>query len=261
MTAPIVFDRRLYAGRRLRAERDAQYSFLLGHAGDNLAERLGTVKRHFSIALDLSTRDQSFGLFKTRADRWVRTALHPDSRAVCLVADEEALPFAAGSFDLVVSVLGLHAVNDLPGALVQIRRTLKPGGLFMAALFGGATLKELRRALALGETEATGGTSPHVAPFADVRDMGALLQRAGFVSAVADSDTLPVRYGSFAGLVGDMRALGETNALAQRRRRPLPRRAYSATLKSYAQNDGRNGKLAATFEILYLTGWAPNDDL
>lgn len=261
MTAPIVFDRQLYAGRRLRAERGAHENFLVSHAGDNLSERLGTVKRRFDLALDLSSRRQSFGLFSARAERWVRTALHSDSRAVCLAADEEALPFAAGSFDLVVSVLGLHAVNDLPGALVQIRRALKPGGLFMAALFGGATLKELRRAFALGETEETGGASPHVAPFADVRDMGALLQRAGFVSAVADADTLPVRYSSFKSLVNDLRALGETNVLAQRRRRSLSRRAYSATLKSYAQNASWNGKLAATFEILYLTGWAPEADL
>lgn len=257
MSAPIVFDRELYARRRLRAERGARRSFLLGHAGENLSERLGAVKRQFGLALDLGSRGQSFELFRTRAERWIRTAHHPDSRAASLVADEEALPFAPGSFDLVVSVLGLHAVNDLPGALVQIRRALEPGGLFMAALFGGATLKELRRAFAFGETEAMGGASPRVAPFADVRDMGALLQRAGFESPVADVDGLPVRYSSFATLVGDLRSLGETNALAQRRRRFLSRRTLSAAIGSYAENDSSDGRLAATFDILYVTGWAP----
>jgi SAM-dependent methyltransferase len=255
MTAPIVFDRELYARRRVRAERGARGSFLLRHAGENLSERLGTVRRRFDLGLDLSSRDQSFELFRTRAARWVRTALRPDSRAVSLVADEEALPFADAGFDLVVSVLGLHAVNDLPGALVQIRRALKPGGLFMAALFGGATLRELRNAFARGESEETDGASPRVAPFADVRDMGALLQRAGFGSPVADVDSLAVRYGSFATLVEVLRALGETNALAQRRRQFLSRRTLSAALESYSRNDGANGKLAATFEILYVTGW------
>ena len=255
MRAPIVFDRKLYARRRLRAERGAPESFLLHHAGENLAERLGTIERHFDLGLDLGSRGQSFELFSTRAARWVRTALDPASEAISLVTDEEALPFAEARFDLVISVLGLHAVNDLPGALVQIRRSLKPGGLFMAALFGGGTLKELRRAFAAGEAEGTGGTSPHIAPFADVRDMGALLQRAGFVSPVADADSLPVRYRSFATLVEDLRVLGETNALAQRSRRFLLRRILSAALKSYAKNDCSDDKLAATYEILYVTGW------
>lgn len=257
MTAPIIFDRTLYARRRLRAEQRPQDSFLLRHTGENLSERLSTVRQRFGCALDLGSRDQSFELFCALADSWVRTALHPGSRAACVVADEEALPFASGSFDLVVSVLGLHAVNDLPGALVQIRRVLRPGGLFMAALFGGATLRELRKALASGEAEEHGGASPRVAPFADVRDMGSLLQRAGFAAPVADVDSLSVRYQALGRLVDDLRAVGETNALAQRRRGGLSRRTLSAALESYRQNDSSDGKLAATFEILYLTGWAP----
>lgn len=256
VSTPVVFDRKMYALRRLRAERSGADSFLVRHAAENLSERMGAVKRHFSRALDLGSRRQSFEAIVCHAETWVRSGLHPRSGPVTLVADEEALPFSPGSFDLVVSVLGLHAVNDLPGSLVQIRRMLTPGGLFMAALFGGATLKELRRAFALGEAEETGGASPRVAPFADVRDMGALLQRAGFVSPVADVDTLPVRYGSVAKLVKDLRALGETNALAQRRPRFLRRRTLSGALRSYANNDCLDGRLAATFEILYVTGWA-----
>lgn len=257
MSAPIVFDRKLYALRRLRAEQGDGERLLLRHAGENLAERLGTVKRRFGHALELSSRGGDSELLRACAETWVRTALHPDSRGVSLVGDEEALPFAPASFDLVVSLLGLHAVNDLPGALVQIRRALRPGGLFMAALFGGDTLKELRRALAIGESENLGGASPRVAPFADVRDMGALLQRAGFNAPVADVDRLLVRYGSFAKLIEDLRELGETNALAQSNRRPLSRRTFSAALESYAQNDSSHGRLAASFEILYVTGWAP----
>lgn len=258
MSAPIIFDRGLYAKRRLRAERAVDGSFLVEHAAETLCERLAAVKRGFARGLDLGSRRSSFARMARHAASWVRTGLHPRVSKVSVVADEEVLPFAANSFDLVVSVLGLHAVNDLPGVLVQIRRALEPGGLFVAALFGSATLNELRRAFAAGEAEHTGGASPHVAPFADIRDMGALLQRAGFAAPVADLDTLRVRYVSFANLGDDLRALGETNALVGRSRRFLPRRVLSAALESYRLNDGSDGKLTATFDILYVTGWAPD---
>jgi SAM-dependent methyltransferase len=261
MSAPIVFDRGVYALRRWRAEQIGTESFLVRHAAESLSERLGAARPNFSRALDLNSRRQSFEMLAEHAKSWIHAGLHPRSRAVSVVADEEALPFARHSFDLVVSVLALHAVNDLPGALVQIRRTLKPGGLFMAALFGGATLNELRRAFASGEAERTGGVSPRVAPFADVRDMGALLQRAGFASPVADTDRVSVRYSSFAMLAGDLRGIGETNALAQRRKRFLWRGILAAALHNYEQMDSNGGKLAATFDILYLTGWAPDRDL
>jgi len=261
MTAPIIFDRDLYAKRRLRAERTDKDSFLVRHAAENLSERMAAARPHFRRGLDLNTRRESFDICAVHSENWVRAGLHPRSRAVSLVADEEALPFARHSFDLVVSVLGLHAVNDLPGALVQIRRVLAPCGLFMAALFGGATLTELRRAFASGEAEATGGASPRVAPFADVRDMGALLQRADFTSPVADVDSLSVRYSAFASLVDDLRALGETNALAQRSLRRLSRRALSAALESYRRNGSSDGKFTATFDIIYVTGWAPGRDV
>jgi len=256
VSAPIVFDRGLYGLRRLRAERAQKDSFLVHHAADNISERLNAVERHFGRALDLNTRRESFALLADYGEIWFRTGLHPGADGVSLVADEEALPFAEQSFDLVVSILGLHATNDLPGALVQIRRALAPEGVFMAALFGGATLGEMRRAFVSGESAVTGGASPRVAPFADVRDMGGLLHRAGFALPVADVDRLEVRYRTFSTLTDDLRALGETNSLVARRRNFLSRQELCATVASYENESSRDGQLAATFEILYLTGWA-----
>jgi SAM-dependent methyltransferase len=257
MTVPIVFDRKIYAARRHRAARSAGDQFLVNQVAENMAERLDAVKKRFSCGLDLGSRSSSFAPLAPYAGFWVRTSLSPADEAVSLAADEEALPFAAQSFDLVVSVLSLHAVNDLPGTLVQIRRVLKPDGLFLAALFGGATLGELRRAFAAGEVERRGGASPHIAPFADVRDMGQLLQRAGFAQPVADLDRTLVRYTSFATLVNDLRALGETNSLASRERAPLRRDVLQAALAHYALHDADDqGKLTATFDIVSLTGWS-----
>jgi SAM-dependent methyltransferase len=252
MTVPRIFDRRLYAKRRAR-ERE---SFLAAEVGENLAQRLGAVNRRFAHGLDLASRDQIFSAIAPLADRWTRTSLVSSG----MVADEEALPFAAGSFDLVVSALSLHAVNDLPGALAQIRNILKPDGLFLAALFGGATLGELRVAFAAGESDILGGVSPRVAPMADIRDLGGLLQRAGFALPVADSEKTIVRYGAFTTLVDDLRALGETNALAQRARTFLRRDVLASVLASYAANDtDDDGRLIATFEVIYLTAWAPHE--
>ena len=258
VTAPIIFDRKLYAARRLKALRRGTESFLVRQTGENLAERLAAFDRKFARALDLGSRRESFPSIAPAANIWIRTAAAPDGLA-SLVTDEEALPFAPDSFDLVVSVLTLHAVNDLPGALAQIRQTLSPEGLFLGALFGGSTLTELRRAFAAGEAEATGGASPRVAPLTDVRDGGALLQRAGFVRPVADIERVPVRYRSFDRLADDLRALGETNALMQRRRSMTSRRTLDAVLAHYAERDkDSDGRLHATFDILYLTGWTPS---
>jgi len=246
---PRIFDRRLYAKRRAKT----RASFLAADVADNLAQRLGAVNRRFLSALDLSTRNEVFAAIAPFAQRWTRTALGEGP----LTADEETLPFASESFDLVVSALSLHAVNDLPGALVQIRNVLKPDGLFLAALFGGATLSELRTAFALGESEVLGGISPRVAPMADVRELGGLLQRAGFALPVADSERTVVRYGAFATLVDDLRALGETNALSDRVRTFLRRDVLAAAIGSYPADE--DGRLKATFEIVYLTGWAPHE--
>jgi SAM-dependent methyltransferase len=177
-----------------------------------------------------------------------------------LVGDEENLPFAPESFDLAVSALSLQSLNDLPGALLQIRRALKPDGLFLGCLLGGRTLQELRTALAVAETEMSGGISPRIAPFADVRDMGGLLQRAGFALPVADSEPLTVRYASMFALMADLRAMGATNALEMRLRKPPRRelflRAASVYAERFADPDGR---LRATFEMIFVSGWAPHE--
>ncbi len=245
---PQIFDRKAYALHRARGGA----SFLVRDAAEGLVARLSAVTRTFERGLDLASRDESFAILEPFAANWTRTSLSGGG----VVAEEDALPFAPESFDLVTSVLSLHALNDLPGALLQIRQVLKPDGLFLAALFGGETLGELRRAFAAGESEAAGGVSPRVAPFADVRALGGLLQRAGFALPVADSERTHVRYAKFETLVSDLRALGETNALAERRRRFLSRGVLAATLAHLQDADG---KFPATFEIVYLTGWSPHE--
>ncbi len=185
----------------------------------------------------------------------------PASRALltAIVADEEALPFGDGTLDLVVSALALQFVNDLPGTLVQVRRALKPDGLFLAALIGGETLTELRQSFAAAESEVEGGASPHVAPFVDLRDLGALLQRAGFALPVTDVDRLTVRYDSVFGLMRDLRRMGATNALHARRRTPLKRATLMRMAEIYAERFSDNdGRVRATFEIIWLSGWAPH---
>ncbi len=268
MSAPahIVFDRPLARARLARAYRQGAAGFLLDHVADEFPERLGAVLRPFPRVLDLGTPGPA--LAEALAARHPALLLRaaPIAAALAangpagLVCDEEALPFAPGSFDLVVSALALQGVNDLPGALVQIRRVLAPDGLFMGCLLGGQTLQELRLALAQAEEEVLGGVSPRVAPFADLRDMGGLLQRAGFALPVTDADQITVRYGSIFGLFRDLRAMGATNVLVARDRRPLRRavlmRAAEIYQSRFADPDGR---LRATFEIVWLSGWAPHE--
>lgn len=177
-----------------------------------------------------------------------------------VVADEETLPFADGSLDLVVSALALQFVNDLPGALIQIRRALKADGLLLAALVGGDSLIELREAFAEAEIEIEGGVSPRVAPFADVRELGALLQRAGLALPVVDSDRLIVRYDTVFALMRDLRRMGATNMLRERRRTPLRRATLQRMAEIYAQRFADpDGRLRASFEIVWLSGWAPHE--
>jgi SAM-dependent methyltransferase len=177
-----------------------------------------------------------------------------------VIADEEILPFADGSFDVVTSVLSLHAVNDLPGTLVQIRRVLKPDGVFIAGLFGGETLQELKLAFAAAEAEVLGGASPRVSPFGDVRELGGLLQRVGFALPVADVERTIVRYRDVARLFADLRALGETNVLVGRRSEFLSRRMLRALTAEYASRFAdAEGRVTATFDVVFLTGWAPHE--
>jgi SAM-dependent methyltransferase len=251
-TPPKIFDSKAYGLRRARAVRAAGASFLVEAAAEHLVERLGAVRREFSNAIDLDSRPESFALLEPSAKHWTRTSFADTAN--------EMLGVEPGAFDLVTSVLSLHAVNDLPGALIQIRRTLKPDGLFIAALFGNETLRELRESFAAGESETSRGISPRVAPFADIRDLGHLLQRADFSLPVVDSERMTVRYREFATLVSDLRTLGETNALTERSRKFLRRDVFAAALAHYAAGHAEpDGRLRATFDIVYLTGWSPHD--
>jgi SAM-dependent methyltransferase len=176
-----------------------------------------------------------------------------------LALDEEALPFSPASFDLVVSALSLHWVNDLPGALVQIRAALEPDGLFLAALLGGDTLRELRLALLEAESAIEGGASPRVSPFADLRDAAGLLQRAGFALPVADSDTLTVTWADPLALMRELRGMGETNAVAARRKEVARRETlFAASARYQAQFGTTDGRIPASFQVIYLAGWAPD---
>ncbi|MGQ0675985.1 MAG: methyltransferase domain-containing protein [Rhodospirillales bacterium] len=266
-----VFDRRLVRVRRDRRAGDfARHDFLFREVAERLADRLDDVKRRFPLALDLGARAglmhaalKSRGGVETlvQAELSERLARAARKAAPAVVADEEALPFAEASFDLVLSCLSLHWVNDLPGALAQIRRALKPDGLFLGALFGYGTLAELREAFLAAEAEATGGAGPRISPFADLRDGAALLQRAGFALPVADADVINVTYDNAFGLMRDLRGMGESNAVEARPRRPLARAALFTAGELYARRFAQaDGRVRARFQIVYLTGWAPGGD-
>lgn len=255
-----VFDRQLLALRRARAQKHGAETFLLEHVAHDLAERLSAVLRKFDIAADIGTPGDAVRnlLTERRLAGHIIAAGPPDGGGV--VADEEALPFADQSLDLAVSALSLHFVNDLPGTLIQIRRALKPDGLFLCALLGGDTLTELRQAFAQAESEIEGGISPHVAPFADLRDLGALLQRAGFALPVTDVDPLIVRYADAFALMRDLRRMGATNVLRERRRKPMRRATLLRMAEIYRERFADpDGRLRATFDIVWLSGWAPHE--
>jgi SAM-dependent methyltransferase len=252
-TAPILFDRALLRARQLRALRFGPATFLLDRVADDIAERLHAVLREFKSAADVGTPGEQVGdALAGRVDRIAYVDL-PD-------VESEPLPLPAGSLDLVVSALALQFVNDLPGVLAQIRRALLPDGLLLAAMLGGDTLTELRQCFAAAEAECEAGVSPRVAPFADLRDVGALLQRAGFALPVTDVDRIVVRYDSAFALMQDLRRMGATNILVERRRTPTRR----ATLLRMAQLYGErfadsDGRIRATFDVLWLSGWAPHE--
>ena len=265
--APQVFDRNELRRRQQRALRSASEHFLLARAADDLIDRLSPVQRNFSSVLDLGTALPDVAT-RLRQALPAATLLRasPIEAAVGhgswlgVVADEEALPFRPEQFDLAVSLLALHAVNDLPGAMVQIRRALKPDGLFLACLLGGQTLIELREVLFTAELELTGGASPRVAPFSDLRDLGGLLQRAGFALPVTDIEPLVVRYDSPFGLFADLRAMGSTNVLVGRQRTPTPRSLFMRAAALYAERfSDPDGRIRATFELVWLSGWAPHE--
>jgi NADH dehydrogenase [ubiquinone] 1 alpha subcomplex assembly factor 5 len=265
--APQIFDRNLLRQRRQRALGcAANHDYLLRRVAEDFAERLGFVQRQFPAVLNLGSHHGLLsrhlqGLAKigsiTDLDS-VRSAAAGSSAFI--QADEECLPLADASLDLVVSGLALHLVNDLPGTLVQVCRALKPDGLLLASLLGGATLFELREAWMRAEDEVTGGVSPRVAPFADVRDLGSLLQRAGFALPVADSDIVRVTYATPLALMADIKAMGASNMLTERRRVPVTRGLLRRACEIYSDRFGlADGRVPATFEIITLTAWVPHD--
>jgi SAM-dependent methyltransferase len=263
-----LFDRRAVRLHRARAARGPETAdFLVRESAERLADRLTDVARSFPRALDLGCRDGV--LARSLAGRGgIETLVHADATlafarlapAPALVAEAEALPFARESFDLVLSNLDLHWANDLPGALLQLRHALKPDGLLLATLFAGGTLAELRQALLEAELAEEGGASPRVAPFADAGDLGHLLQRAGFALPIVDSDTIAVTYPDALALMRDLRAMGESNAVRERRRQFTRRatlmRAALRYSELFAADDGR---IPASFELVTLTAWAPHE--
>ncbi|MCA0200397.1 MAG: methyltransferase domain-containing protein [Proteobacteria bacterium] len=266
-----VFDRKLVQRRRERAAPGfAGADFLIRESAARLADRLLDVTRSFPVALDLGCHTGALGeelraspkigtLFQADfSPAMARAATQGNGRpAVC--ADEETLPFAPQSLDLVLSNLSLHWVNDLPGALSQIRLALKPDGLLLATLFGTETLKELRSVLIDAEIEIAGGTAPRVSPFTDVRDAGNLLTRAGFALPVVDAETVTVTYSDMFKLMADLRAMGETNTVLERRRVPTRRDVLLRAAALYAErfSDVR-GRIVASFQIITMTAWAPH---
>jgi SAM-dependent methyltransferase len=264
LPSPLIFDRDLVRLRRRRAASIGPATFLLDRVAADLADRLAAVLRRFDLTLDLGTPNEAVRAALARMDNVgtvVRASAVTTGSEVqpFVIADEEALPFRDSAFDLAVSALALQFVNDLPGTLVQVRRALKPDGLFLAALLGGETLTELRQSFAAAESEIEGGASPRVAPFADLRDLGALLQRAGFALPVTDADSVTVRYDSAFALMQDLRRMGATNTLAERRRSPLRRTTLMRTAEIYAERFADDdGRVRATFEILWLSGWVPH---
>ena len=254
-----IFDRSLLRRRRRRAVALGPATFLLDRVAGDMADRLAAVLRRFDIAVDLGTPGDAVRTALGKLESVGRVIAGDVEDSSSVVADEEALPFGEATLDLVVSALALQFVNDLPGVLIQIRRALKPDGLFLAALVGGETLTELRRSFAQAESDIEGGVSPRVAPFADLRHLGALLQRAGFALPVTDTDRVTVRYDTAFALMHDLRRMGATNPLVERRRAPLRRATLLRMAEIYATRFAdADGRVRATFEIVWLSGWAPH---
>ncbi len=284
--SPNIFDRALLRQRRQRATSAPlpHPDFLLNRVAHDFAERLSVVKRQFPLALNLGFHTQNLSsvlrplaqigsiveseaianLFEQEGGN--HTAAEGGHQIAAaggghrIIADDDALPFGEQSFDLAVSGLSLHLVNDLPGALIQIRRALKADGLMLAALLGGQTLHELRQSWLIAEEELTGGVSPRVAPFADVRDLGRLIQRAGFSLPVADTDVVRVTYASPLALMAEIKGMGASNMLVDRRRVPVTRALLMRAAQIYAERFGlSDGRIPATFEIITLTAWVPHE--
>ena len=251
--APVLFDRALLLARQVRARKLGAATFLLDRVADDFEERLRAVLRDFSSVAEVWTPGELLrASMRDRFKNVARVRLEDGLR--------EALPLQPESLDLVISALAFQFVNDLPGVLAQIRRALKPDGLLLAAMIGGETLTELRQSFAAAEAEREGGVSPRVAPLADVRDVGGLLQRAGFALPVIDLDRVVVRYDTPFVLMADLRRMGATNILFERRRTPTRRTTLLRMAQIYAERFADpDGRVRATFDVIWLSGWSPHE--
>ena len=273
MADPItVFDRHILKLRRDRAaSRASEFNFLFAETADRLADRLEDTTRNFPRAVDLGCHSGELAQILAASSRvetlhqadisyrYAKVARDLNGRS-SMVADEEFLPFAEGSLDLILSNLSLHWVNDLPGMLLQARRALKSDGLFLASMLGGETLKDLREALMTAEAEEEGGVSPRVSPFVDVKDAGALLQRSGFALPVVDADDITIDYPDALKLMRDLSGMGESNIVAKRSKKFTKRSTLARAAAIYHERHGRNdGRVHAKFQVIYLTGWAPDE--
>jgi SAM-dependent methyltransferase len=251
ITTPRLFDRALLAARQRRARAAGPVEFLLERVVEDMDERLLAVNRRFVDVADIWTPGHGLRA-PSRAGSLTRVALVDSA--------DETLPFTPQSIDLALSALAFQFVNDLPGVLAQIRRALKPDGLLLAAMIGGDTLTELRQSFAAAEAECEGGVSPRVAPFADLRDVGGLLQRAGLALPVTDVDRITVRYANAFALMADLRRMGATNILMERRRTPTRRATLLRMTELYAERFAdSDGRIRATFDIIWLSAWAPHE--
>lgn len=266
-SSPLVFNRSAVRQHRHRAWQNfSNHDFLFRRSGDQLAERLEEVRPDFPTALEIGARlpgESATALMRAgKIENFLIMDLTrpPDPSQLYVQGDEEALPFGPNSLDLVISNLSLHTVNDLPGALIQIRRALKPNGMFLASLFGGETLWQLRASLQHTEQRHQGGQSPRIAPFADKQQMGALMQRAGFALPVVDSDILTVTYPNIFKLMVDLRFMGETNSVAARSKTCPGQDFFHEAGMHYAHHySNSKGQLEASFEMIFLIGWAPHE--
>jgi len=245
---PVLFDRALLRMRQARARQQGEVTFLLDRVAEDVADRISAVKRDFADVADVWTPGDVLG------DRFKSV------RRIALDSDSETLPLEPESLDLAVSALAFQFVNDLPGVLAQIRRALRPDGLLLAAMLGGDTLTELRQSFAAAEAECEGGVSPRVAPSADLRDIGHLLQRAGLALPVTDVDRVVVRYDNAFALMRDLRGMGATNILTERRRKPIRRATMLRMVQIYSERFADpDGRIRATFDIVWLSAWAPHE--
>lgn len=259
-----VFDSKLSLARKLRALHHGHADFLMARAAEEIGERLATVERKFARAATLFTlTDHAEAALAASGKVGAIVRLEADAAFLAgragRVVEPETVPLAPGDLQLAVSLLSLQEANDVPGMLIQIRRALAPDGLFLGALAGSGTLNELRESLLVAEIELTGGAAPRIAPFIDVRDAGGLLQRAGFALPVTDLETVTVRYPHMFALIRDLRAMGATNALVARSRRPATRRLFQRAAEIYAERFADpDGRIRATFCFIWLSGWVPH---